>query len=166
MIEWKECEHEFDDIATLQSPQARAALRNCGLLKYFKLQNMRKEVILLEYLIELWDDVEHEFLIGLHMLDIEIENVSFFMGLSRRGALILLSRHRETPHPTEAYVTKHCILGSLLVGGRIVIKYVMDLALRLIIFSITKLAGSTSGHLASKSQMSYALQCVEPRLFN
>jgi hypothetical protein len=50
MIEWKECEHEFDDIASLQDPQARVALRNCGLLKYFKLQNMRKEVLLLEIL--------------------------------------------------------------------------------------------------------------------
>jgi hypothetical protein len=42
MIEWKECEHEFDDITALQDPQARVTLRNCGLLKYFKLQNMRK----------------------------------------------------------------------------------------------------------------------------
>jgi hypothetical protein len=46
------------------------------------------------------------------------------------------------------------------------IKDVRDLALRSILFSITNLAGSTSAHLASKSQMSYALQCVEPRLFN
>jgi hypothetical protein len=42
MIEWKEREHEFDDMAALQDPQVREALRNCGLLKYFKLQNMRK----------------------------------------------------------------------------------------------------------------------------
>jgi hypothetical protein len=57
MIEWKECEHELDDIAALQNPQTRDALRNCGLLKYFKLQKMKKEVLLLEYLIGLWDDV-------------------------------------------------------------------------------------------------------------
>jgi hypothetical protein len=58
MIEWKEREHEFDDIATLQDLQARETLRNCGLLKYFKLQNMRKEFLLLECLIELWDNNE------------------------------------------------------------------------------------------------------------
>jgi hypothetical protein len=46
------------------------------------------------------------------------------------------------------------------------IKEVRDLTLRSILFSITNLAGSTSAHLASKSQMAYALQCVEPRLFN
>jgi hypothetical protein len=53
--------HEFDDIVALQDPQARATLRNCGLLKYFKLQNMRKEVLLLEYLIGLWDNDEKSF---------------------------------------------------------------------------------------------------------
>jgi hypothetical protein len=47
-----------------------------------------------------------------------------------------------------------------------VIKDVRDLALRSILFSITNLEGSMSAHLASKSQMSYALQCGEPRLFN
>jgi hypothetical protein len=127
---------------------------------------MRKEVLLLEYLIRLWDDVEQAFHIGPHMLEIELDDVYFLTGLSRRGAPILLSGHRETPQPTEAYVVEHCIPGSRLVGGRIVIKDVRDLALRSILFSITKLVGSTSAHLASKSQMSYALQCVEPRLFN
>jgi hypothetical protein len=36
MIEWKEREHEFDDIATLKIPQVRENLQNFGLLKYFK----------------------------------------------------------------------------------------------------------------------------------
>jgi hypothetical protein len=75
MIEWKECEHELDDIATLKNPQTRASLRNCGLLKYFKLQKMKKEVLLLEYLIGLWDDVEHAFRIGPQMLKIELDDV-------------------------------------------------------------------------------------------
>lgn len=36
----------------------------------------------------------------------------------------------------------------------------------MILFTITKLAGSTSPHLASKSQMAYAVECLEPKLFN
>jgi hypothetical protein len=70
MIEWKEHEHEFDDIVVLQNPQERVALRNCGLLKYFKLQKMKKEVLLLEYLIGLWYDVEHAFRIRPQLLKI------------------------------------------------------------------------------------------------
>jgi hypothetical protein len=90
MIEWKEHEHELDDIVALQNPQTRAALRNCGLLKYFKLQKMKKEVLLLEYIIGLWDDVEQAFQIGPQMLKIELDDVYFLTGLSRRGAPIIL----------------------------------------------------------------------------
>ena len=75
MIEWKEREHEFDDIVGLKNPQARYSLRNCGLLKYFKLQKMKKEVLLLEYLIGLWDDTEHAFRIGPQLLKIKLDDV-------------------------------------------------------------------------------------------
>jgi len=125
-------------------------LRNCGLLKYFKLQKMKKEVLLLEYLIGLWYDVEHAFRIGPQLLKIKLDDVYFLIGLSRRGAPILFPG-------IEVYVADHCIPGSRLVEERIVIKDVRDLALRSILFSITNLEGSTSAHLASKSQMSYAL---------
>jgi hypothetical protein len=61
MIEWKEREHEMDDLAALWSPRTRAALRACGLLKFFKLQKMKKEILLLEHMIGLWDVAEQGF---------------------------------------------------------------------------------------------------------
>jgi hypothetical protein len=64
MIEWKERENEMDDIAALQSPRTRAALRAYGLLKFFKLQKMKSEVMLLEHIIGLWDINEQGFHIG------------------------------------------------------------------------------------------------------
>jgi hypothetical protein len=60
---------------------------------------------------------EHAFCIGPQLLKIELDDVYFLTGLSRRGAPILLSGHRETPQPTEVYVADHCIPGSRLVGG-------------------------------------------------
>jgi hypothetical protein len=66
----------------------------------------------------------------------------------------------------EEYLVSHCIPGSRLVGGKIAIKYVRDLPLRSILFAITSLAGSISSCLASISQVAYALQCMEPTLFN
>jgi hypothetical protein len=51
------------------------------------------------------------------------------MRLSRRWVPILVSGHRATPRPTEAYVVEYYIPGSWLVGGRIMIKYVRDLAI-------------------------------------
>jgi hypothetical protein len=64
MIEWKEREHEIDDLASLRSPHTRATLRACGLLKFFKLQKMKKEILLLEHMIGLWDVAEKGFQIG------------------------------------------------------------------------------------------------------
>jgi len=151
MIEWKGCKKKSDKIVSLQDPQARVVLQNCELPKYFKPQNMRKEVLLLEYLIGLWDDDEKAFQIVPHVLDINMDDMYLFMGLSRRGAPILLSRHWATPQATEAYVCQYCIPGSHLVGGRIVIKDVMALYLLSILFAITKLVGSTSAHVTSKS---------------
>jgi hypothetical protein len=78
---------------------------------------MRKEVLLLEYLIGLWNDAEHEFRIRPHMLEIELDNVYLLTDFSRRGDPILLSGHLATPQPTEADVVDHCIPGSRLVGG-------------------------------------------------
>jgi hypothetical protein len=95
-----------------------------------------------------------------------MDDVYFLMGISKMGEPILLSGHKSTPQPTKAYVTQYCVSGSHLVGGRIVIKYVMDVSLRSILFSMTKLVGSTSSHLASKSQISYSIQCLEPIVFN
>jgi hypothetical protein len=100
------------------------------------------------------------------MLEIDIEDVYFLMGLSRRGAPIILSRHWATPLQTNAYIAQFCVSGSQKEGGRIVIKDVRDLPLRSILFTITKMVGSTSPHISSKSQMAYVVQCLEPRIFN
>ena len=88
MIEWKEREHEMDDITALRSPRTRASLRSCGLLKFFKLQKMKSKVLLLEHIIGLWDINEQGFRIGTQLLTIELEDVYFLTGLSKRGVLI------------------------------------------------------------------------------
>ena len=64
MIEWKEREHELDDLVALRSPRMWAVLRDCDLLKFFKLQKMKKEILLLEHIISLWDVVEQGLQIG------------------------------------------------------------------------------------------------------
>jgi hypothetical protein len=89
MIEWREHQHELNDVAALQSPRSRAALRNSGLLKFFKMK-MKKEVLLLEYMIGLWNTAEQGFQIGTQLLTIELEDVYFLTDLSKRGAPVIL----------------------------------------------------------------------------
>jgi hypothetical protein len=92
--------------------------------------------------------------------------VYFFTSLLKRGFPIVLSRQRALPAPVDKYLAHHCVPGARLVGGRIPIKDIRELPLRSIVFSITSVTGSTSAHLASRSQVAYGLQCLEPTLFN
>jgi hypothetical protein len=49
------------------------------------MQKMKKEVLLLEHMIGLWDIAEQGFQIGTQLLTIELEDVYFIIGLSKRG---------------------------------------------------------------------------------
>ena len=122
MIEWKEQEHELDDLVALRSPRMRAMLRACGLLKFFKLQKMKKEILLLEHIISLWDVAEQGFWIGTQLLTIELEDVYFLTSLSKRGVPIDFSRQRVLSEQVGVYLAHHCVPGARLVGGRIPIK--------------------------------------------
>ena len=148
MIEWKEREHEMDDLAALPSPHTQASLRDCGLLKLFKLHKMKKEILLLEHMIGIWDVAEQGFRIGTQILTIELEDVYFLTGLSKRGVPISFTGQRALPEQVDVYLACHCILGARLVGGRIPIKDIRELPLRFILFAITSITDSTSTHLA------------------
>jgi hypothetical protein len=56
------------------------------------MKKMKKEVLLLEYMIELWKVAEQRFQIGTQLLIIELEDVYFLTNFSKRGAPIILSR--------------------------------------------------------------------------
>ena len=50
-IKWREREHEEKDMIALNDLGTVIGLRDCGLLKYFKLSRMRQQVELLEFLV-------------------------------------------------------------------------------------------------------------------
>jgi hypothetical protein len=166
MIEWKEWEHELDDLAALWSPHMRAALRDCGLMKFFKLQKMKKKILLLEHMISLWDVTEQGLWIRTKLLAIELEDVYLLTGLLKRGVPIYFSRQRVLPEQVGVYLARHCVPGARLVGGRIPIKDIREVPLQSIFFPIMSVMRITSAHLASISQVAYGIQCLEPTLFN
>ena len=61
VIEWREREHSDDDDIILGDPGAINALRQCGLLKFFKVPNMKAQKQLLRMLIEYWDPIDESF---------------------------------------------------------------------------------------------------------
>jgi hypothetical protein len=83
---------------------------------------MKREVLLLEHVIGLWDVAEQGFCIGTQLLTIELEDVYFLTDLSKRGVPISFTGQRALPEQVDMYLACHCVPGARLVGGRILIK--------------------------------------------
>ena len=83
---WREREHEEEDMIALHDPVTVSALRNCGLLKFFRISSMRAQIRLLQYLLDAWDPVNQVFQIRGKSIPLTIVDIYFLTGLSRRGA--------------------------------------------------------------------------------
>ena len=166
VIEWKEREHQLDDQMVLQDPNTVLALRECGLYKYFQIPNMRSKVQLLNYIIGLWDKETYTFQVGTHSLSLEIDDIYFLTGLSKRGGPISLTLQQGGGLSIDNYVDQYCQVEAHKVSGKISIRDVNDLSLKSILYTMTQLARGLAPHLASKSQMQYSIECMTPRVFN
>ena len=151
----------------LNDPGTVRALRDCGLLKYFKLLGMRQQIELLEFLVRAWDPAIEEFHIKNQVLSITLEDVSFLTGLSRIGFPISLIGSTVGGETVRDYVMQYFYPGSKPSKDRkINIRDVMYLPLRTILFTIAKLSGTITLHVANRSYMQYALECLESTVFN
>ena len=57
VITWREHEHEEEDAIALHDLGTVAALRNCGLLKFFRISSMRQKISLLQNFLNAWDPI-------------------------------------------------------------------------------------------------------------
>ena len=64
------------------------ALLGCGLLRFFKLPNMKANTCLLEMLIHYWSIEDDSFMIDQMPLRIEVEDIYFITGLSQREEVV------------------------------------------------------------------------------
>ena len=98
---------------------------------------------------------------------IRVEDVYFLIGFSRRGLPISLTGSTVGGEIVRDYVMQYCYPGlEPSKYGKINIQDVRDLPLRTILFTITKLVGTITLHVANRSYMQYALECLEPTFFN
>jgi hypothetical protein len=109
VLEWRERENEEDNSIVGNHPPTIASLRNCGLLKYFRIPGMRAQVRLLEYLVRMWDPDQQVFRVGVHTLSLDIEDIYFLTGLSRRGYHVSLTGSRGGGLPMSEYCHLHCV---------------------------------------------------------
>ena len=103
-VTWREREHTVADNEVMNSPEALDALQGCGLLKFFKLPNMKANTRLLELLIDYWDVEEEAFMIDQIPLRVDVEDIYFITGLSRRGEVVHSRGRTRSSLTIEDYV--------------------------------------------------------------
>lgn len=81
-----------------------------------------KKVLLLEHLINMWDDNNQAFHVSPYILNVEIEDVYFLIGPSRQGAWIVLACDWETDLSTDEHMDEYCRVGTQKRNGKIPIK--------------------------------------------
>jgi len=166
MLEWREREHEDDEFMALNDPGTINALRQCGLLKKFKIQGMRAQLRLLEYLVHMWDIDQKVFHVGVCVLSLDIEDIYFLKGFSHHGAHVTLTGARGGGLSMSKYICRYCEPDAERRKGKVAIIVVRDLTLWTILFTLACMAGSASPHMALQSYFKYVVECTEPRVFN
>ena len=63
-------------------------------------------------------------------------------------------------------IDQHCSLGIESQSGKLQIKSLVDIPLRIVVYTIGKVVGTRASHLTNISHMLYALKCMEPTVFN
>ena len=84
MVIWKEIQHDNDDAFAERNAGCIAALRDCGLLKFFRTPSMVSHERLLEHILRMWNLEKHSFEFGAHILTVEVEDIYFLTGLTFR----------------------------------------------------------------------------------
>lgn len=80
-MEWREREHESNDLEALADPAIMQALRTCGLLKYWLIPGVKAQPDLMTWLIRNWNVQEQCFVIGDHRITIDVDDIYFLTGL-------------------------------------------------------------------------------------
>ena len=142
IVVWKEQEHELDEIRGASDQVTVNALHEYGILKLFKVPIMRSQVILLEYILGMWNHEQQHFEVGSHILTMEVEYIYFLTGLSRKGAPISLTDPHGGDITTQDLIDQYCFPGTQMSGNKIPIKDVMDLSLWIVLFMMQHIFGS------------------------
>lgn len=74
----------------------------------------------------------------MHTLDIELEDIYFNISLSKSEAIVVMSVHRNVEETTTNYITTYYVVGMGNKSKKIMIKDVVNMSLRTILFTIAR----------------------------
>ena len=105
-------------------------------------------------------------MVGDQILEMDVDDIYFLIGLSHQGDPISFGGRGRRSESVDSYVNDLCMPGTRKQGGKLPIQHVTNVSLRSIVFMVTRMAGSTSAHLASKSQVLMSLRVMDGVVFN
>jgi hypothetical protein len=117
------------DAAVERDAGAQLSLKICGIYKFWALKGMRAQVRLLQMLVNFWDPDTEAFNLDGKPLRIEVEDIYFITGLSRRGEVVnLKARGAGGGMNIEDYISTHCVAGTEKVGSQLPIRVIENLS--------------------------------------
>jgi len=139
MLDWREREHEDVDAAAWNHQPSLDSLRACRLYKYWAIPGMRAQVDFLQWLVDRWSIQDQCFFIGGHQLEIELEDIYFLTGLSKRGEQLSLFGTRPGGQFVASLRLEFCDDLADPKDKQIDIKTTIHPKLKVIAFTITRL---------------------------
>jgi hypothetical protein len=147
--------------------RAQMALKRCILYKFWALKGTRAQVRFLELLVDYWDPDSESFNIDGKPLWIEVKDIYFFTGLSRRGEVVnLQARGTGRGMKIEEYIDAHYVARTEKVGIQLPIRAINNLNLNILVLVLTRITGSTSLHQGSRLLMFYSIECLRPIIYD
>ena len=107
---------------------------------------------LLKYIIKMWNPEQQYFEVGEQILIVEVEEI--------------LTSPWGKDVTTQGLNDQYCFPRTQMNGKKIPMKYLMDLPLRTILFTMQWVSRSHGSHQASRAHMLYSLEEMTPTLIN
>ena len=128
---------------------------------------MRAKPRLLQMSVDYWDPDSESFQINGMSLTIEVEDIYFITGLSRRGEVVnLCSRGPGGGLTIDEYIAVYCYPDTEKVRSQIPTNSIHVLGLKSILLTLGRIAGLASLHQASWTLMFYAVECMRPTIYD
>ena len=129
---------------------------------------MRAKPRLLEMLVNYWDPNSESFRIDGMSLTIEVEDIYFITGLSRRGELVKL-HSRGGPGgglTIDEYIAMYCYPDIKKVGSQVPTNAIQVLGLKAILLTLGRIEGLASLQQALRLLMFYVVECMRPTIYD
>ena len=100
-------------------------------------------------------------------LSVEVEDIYFITGLSRRGEIVNLRAHGVGGGITiDEYISIYCLLDIENVGIQVPLNVIQNLGLKVIVLVLGRIVGLTYLHQAPRPLMFYAVEHMRPTIYD